>query len=307
MTVVDFLRRALQLLLDFSDSLRDRTRPGAVDVTGPAAGVDGSGAGGCSAALRRWWWTSTGRRRRELADQSSTTSTTCSTTRLARATGGVAAVVPGHRDRARADRRRPGHRSARVSAPSTTRTSATGSFATAPIRMSLDFPLVRGLYDLVFGYEDADPEPAGGRRRPGCLPHRHGPLRVQGRDLLEDDRRHGRRRDRSPVPGTAQARRAVRVLPPRRCAAPRCETAGRRCDHDGPAGATLRRRRPLRTVDHASAVFLSFRPRRSPIRSTPATGSTTSNRISASATTSRRGFCAAASTSITSCSPCPSA
>ena len=79
----------------------------------------------------------------------------------------------------------------------------------------LESAFVRGLYDLVFGYEQADPErPAVGA---GVMIFLIGsrPVRVQGCDLLEDDGRNGRRRDRAALSGTSKARREVRVLPSR--------------------------------------------------------------------------------------------
>ena len=50
-----------------------------------------------------------------------------------------------------------------------------------------------------------------------------GAVPAQGRDFLEDDRRHGRRRHRADLPGAAATRRRIRVLPP-----PRRAASGRR-------------------------------------------------------------------------------
>ncbi|MET0757911.1 MAG: hypothetical protein ABWY39_08160 [Mycobacterium sp.] len=55
----------------------------------------------------------------------------------------------------------------------------------------LESPLVRGLYDLVFGYEDADPDrPAVAA---GLMLFLIGMVlfALQGRNFLEDDCRHG--------------------------------------------------------------------------------------------------------------------
>ncbi len=83
----------------------------------------------------------------------------------------------------------------------------------------LDFALVRGLYDLVFAYEDADPQRPFFRCGASDLPDRAGAFSVQRRNLLEDDRWDGRHRGRAALSGAAAARRGFRILPsPRRAA-----------------------------------------------------------------------------------------
>ena len=89
----------------------------------------------------------------------------------------------------------------RCSTPSTTRTSPTGSCATGRRSRRSVGPFVRGLYDLAFAYEDGDAHrprfPAG--TRPATSPPAL--RRLQGRAVLEDAGRHGRRGDRAALPG----------------------------------------------------------------------------------------------------------
>ena len=77
-------------------------------------------------------------------------------------------------------------RDPRLRAPSTTRTSATGSRRHGARPETLESPLVRGMYDLVFAYEDGDPRSAAVLRRAGPVPGRQDVLRLPGIDLLAD-------------------------------------------------------------------------------------------------------------------------
>ena len=83
-----------------------------------------------------------------------------------------------------------------------------------------DFAFLRGLYDLAFA--DAGPKRSERGRRRGHrdLPDIEDVRRVPRRDLLEDGRGNGRHRVRAALPGAAAAGRGVRVLPPRRQPAP---------------------------------------------------------------------------------------
>ena len=113
---------------------------------------------------------------------------------------------------------------------------------------TLDSPLVRGLYDLVFAYEGGDPDAAALRRRPRAVSLDEAVLRLQGRDLLEARGGDGRRRVRAALRGAARARRAVRVLPSRRRAAPRRRAPRDRRDRPRTPGPARRRRRPVRAA-----------------------------------------------------------
>ena len=169
----------------------------------------------------------------------------------------------------------------------------------------LEFPVLRAMYNMVFGYEKGHLErPTVARRRRDAA-RRDDVLHLQGCDLLEDDRRHGRHRDGAHVRGTAPPRREIRVLPSPRRPAPRPEPTQHRVDHDGPPGTAGRRRRPLRPIDPGapSARF----PEQAAGRQIQAEGraSRSSSRISAPATTPRSGCFAAVSISTGSCSRYP--
>ena len=116
----------------------------------------------------------------------------------------------------------------------------------------LESAFVRGLYDLVFGYEQADPQrPAVGA---GVMIFLIGFVlfEYKGAIFWKMTAGNGRRRDGAALSGTAKARREVRVLPSRRRASSRRATQGRRRDHHWPSGATRRRSRRLRSADHRS-------------------------------------------------------
>ena len=82
-----------------------------------------------------------------------------------------------------------------------------------------EFAFIRGLYDLVFADARRRALASWRERGRGGVPDLEDVLRVPRRDLLEDGGRHGRRRVRPALPGAAPARGGVRVLPPRRRAA----------------------------------------------------------------------------------------
>ena len=128
------------------------------------------------------------------------------------------------RDRARHRRRRAARPAPRATPRSTTRTTATGSSGTARAPRRSTSPLVRVVYDLVFGYEHGDDDAPAVRRRHRSAALGEDVLRLPRRDLLEDDRGHGRRRLRAALRRAARPRRGVRVLPSRRPPAARAPT-----------------------------------------------------------------------------------
>ena len=131
----------------------------------------------------------------------------------------------------------------------------------------LDSAMVRGVYDLVFGYRDGDPRrPAVGAGVMTFL-YRPSAFRLPRSDFLEDDGRHGRCRDRAAVSGTAKARCEIRVLPPSRRAAPGSLAPVGRHDNDGPPSPTRRRPSTLRTAYQDSRA--PGVPQTSPYRTAP--------------------------------------
>jgi len=72
--------------------------------------------------------------------------------------------------------------------------------------------VIRGLYDLVFAYENGRVDPAFACRRPGAPQHFPHDALLQGRHLLEDAGRYGRRCFRSHLLRAEESRRQIRVL-----------------------------------------------------------------------------------------------
>ena len=175
-----------------------------------------------------------------------------------------------------------------ASARSTTRTSSTGSRATARPPEVADFAFMRGLYDLVF----ADAGPDAARRGVGAgvarVPHHEDVLRVPRRDLLEDGRRHGRHRVRAALPGAARggAWSSSSSTASTTCTSPRI---GRAIDAVtvGPPGAPGAGTRPLRAAGPGRRPARASRRRRSSTSSTPTRhrGRSRSSRTSATGRT----------------------
>ena len=120
--------------------------------------------------------------------------------------GRAPAARPGRPGPRRAERDGRGRARAATATPttrSTTSTSGTGCGGTAPSSRRSQSAIVRGQYDLVFSHEDGDPARPAVRRRLGGEPVGQAVVRLQGRDLLEDGGRHGRRRVRAALPGAA--------------------------------------------------------------------------------------------------------
>ena len=164
-----------------------------------------------------------------------------------------------------------------------------------------------GLYDLVFADGGADRADRGGQRRHRGLHDLEDVLRVPGRDLLEDGGGHGRHRVRAALRGAAAARRALRVLPPRRPAAPVGRPHADRRRSPSAARRTWRRRRASTTsrssASAACPCFPAGAARRPARRGRRHRATNRSSRTGAAGPTPRCARCAAARTSTSSCSP----
>ncbi len=112
------------------------------------------------------------------------------------------------RDRARHRRRRAHRPGPRATPRSTTRTTATGSTRHGAGPETIESPLVRVVYDLVFGYEHGDDRPPAVRGRHRSPALGEDVLRLPRRGLLEDDRGDGRRGVRTALRRAARPRRA---------------------------------------------------------------------------------------------------
>ena len=167
----------------------------------------------------------------------------------------------------------------------------------------VDFPLVRGLYDMVFGYEDGDYERPAFAAGVAVLLTGIALFQYKGAFFWKMTAGMG---DVVIAPlYQALRRRGVEFEFFHRVDALHLDDrhqADRR-DHDGSSGPAGRRGRRLRTADQVGGlpVFPDRATGRRSSSSTP--GSTTWSRISASAPTSRPGCCAGVSTSTTSCWP----
>ncbi len=127
----------------------------------------------------------------------------------------------------------------------------------------VEFPLVRAMYDMVFGYTDGDPNrPVFGA---GVAVFLTGQVLFDYKGAFFWKMTAGMG-DVVIAPlyqALQQTRSRLRVLPSHRCASSRRESAGRRCDHDGQTGSTRRRHSSLRTVDtRRRSTRLSGEPHR---------------------------------------------
>ena len=297
-------RRALRLVLDFADSLSGDPRPGLPLTTSPSP--PGAGPERPSRCVRcaRWspHWCPARIRWPGIARPRAGRDPRRARLRApARPPAVLVAAVAGDRRPCAESSPTTGDRSARFPRHQRRGLQRLDSAPRRPSRCG-GFPLVRGLYDLVFGYEDGD------LQRPalaaGVAVFLTGIVLFQykGAHLLEDDGRHGRRRHRAAVPGAAQARRRVRVLPPRR------RTASRRPPQAVDAITMGRQARLADGVEDyeplsKSAACPSSRTGHWPNSSRRGTDRDDWNRTSVSVPTSKPGCCAGASTSTTSCWP----
>ena len=226
MTVLEFTRRAVRLVLDFAESQRSASPIGlelstSADPTPVSGWVDAVQ----SAAMARFARAHRSSRREahvERGDrQCGQRHARGPRLRTApRPPAVVAAAVDDDRGDPRDPRRQPGHRSARF--PGDQRRGLQ-RMAFAPRRTSGRLGLRVGARPVRLGLRLRGRRPAATVIRCGAsdLPDRFGVVPVQGRDLLEDDRRHGRHRHRPDVPGAAEAWCRVRILSPSRRVASR--------------------------------------------------------------------------------------
>ena len=219
------VQRGLRLLLDFVGLQRGAAGAGAgrrvhQRVAGPAAGRAGGGAGAGRCARRRWRRSSRAAESLHLLRARVPASASLAPAllelprahargarrRAARRRRAPRLAAGRHGDRLlrglrarRAARARGGVRGDRP--PGLPRVAGA---ATARAAETLVSPLVRGMYDLVFAYEEGDPERPRFSAGLGLFLADEAVLRLQGRDLLEDARGDGRRRLRAAVPGAAR-------------------------------------------------------------------------------------------------------
>ena len=152
------------------------------------------------------------------------------------------------------------------------------------------------------------PRPPALRGRDRVVALREDVLRLPGRDLLEDDGRHGRRGVRPAVRRAPGARRGVPVLPPGRPAARRARRRAHRRGRARDPGPRSRRRGHLRPARRRRRTALLARraPVGAPRRGRRCDGRSTSSRSGRPPATRARSCCAPAPTTTRSSSRSPS-